>query len=154
MVFPVVMYGYESWTVKKAEHRRIDAFELWCWSKLLRVPWTARRSNQLIIRKSILNIHWKDWCWSSNTWVTWYEELTHWRRPWSWEKSKAGGERNDRGWDGWMTSLTQWTWLWVSSRNWWWIGKPGVLQSVGSQRVGHNWATELNWFTHLSGRRK
>ena len=89
MVFPVVMYGCESWTIKKAEHRRTDAFELWCW-RLLRVPWTARRS-----RKSVLNIHRKDWCWSwkSNTLATWYEELTHWKRPWSWERLKAGGER-------------------------------------------------------------
>ena len=84
MVFPVVMYGYESWTIKKAEHRRIDAFELWCWRRLLRVPWTARRSNQSILRETHLNIHWKDWCWSwkSNTLATWCEELTHWKRPW------------------------------------------------------------------------
>ena len=84
MVFPVVMYGCESWTIKKAEHRRIDAFELWCWRRLLRVPWTARRSNQSMpVLKSVLNIHWKDWCWSwnSNTLATWCEELTHWKRP-------------------------------------------------------------------------
>ena len=87
MVFPVVMYGCESWTIKKAECQRIDAFEL-CWRRLLRVPWTARRSNQ-----SILNIHWKDWCWSwnSNTLATWCEELTHWKRPWCWERLKAKG---------------------------------------------------------------
>ena len=79
MVFPVVMYGCESWTIKKAERQRIDASELWCWRRLLRVPWTARRSNQSIQRKSVLNIHWKDWCWSwnSNTLATWYKELTH-----------------------------------------------------------------------------
>ena len=88
MVFLVVMYGCESWTIKKAEHQRTDAFELWCWRRLLRVPWTARRSNQSILRKSVLNIHWKDWCWSwnSNTLVTWYKELTHWKRPWYWER--------------------------------------------------------------------
>ena len=95
--------------------------------------------------KSVLNIHWKDWCWSSNSLATWYEELTHWKRPWCWERSKAGGEGDDRGWDGWMASSTWWTWAWASSRSWWWTGNPGVLQSMGSQRVGHHWATELNW---------
>ena len=82
MVFPVVMYGCESWTIKKAEHQRIDAFKLWCWRRLSRIPWLARRSNQSILKEIILNIHWKDWCWSSNTLVTWCEELTHWKRPW------------------------------------------------------------------------
>ena len=77
IVFSVVMYGCESWTIKKAECQRIDAFELWCWRRLLRVPWTARRSNQSILRKSALNIHWKNWCWSSNTLATWWEELTY-----------------------------------------------------------------------------
>ena len=78
----------------------------------------------------------------ADTLATWREELTHWKRPWCWERLKAGGEG---GWDGWMAWLTQWTWVWVSSGNWWWTGKPGVLQSMGSQRVGHYWATELNW---------
>ena len=89
-VFPVVMYGCESWTIKKAEHRRIDAFELQCLRTLLRVPWTARRLNQPIL-KEILNIHWKNWCWSwnSNTLATWCKELTHWKRPWCWERMKA-----------------------------------------------------------------
>jgi len=111
------MYGCESWTIKKAEHRRIDAFEVWCWRRLLRVPWTARRLNQFIQRKSVLNIHWKDWYWSwnSNTLATWSEELTHFKRPWCWERLKAGGEGDDRGWDGWMASLTRWTWIWVNS---------------------------------------
>ena len=86
-----------------------------------------------------------DWCWSwnSNTSATWCKELTRWKRPWCWEKMKAGGEGDDRGWDGWMASLTQWMWVWASSSSWWWTGKPGVLQSVGSQRVRHDWATEL-----------
>ena len=84
-----------------------------------------------------------NWCWSSNTLATWCKELTHWKRPWCWERFKAGGEGDDRGWDGWMESPTQWTWVWASSRSWWWTGKPGVLQSMGSQRVGHDWATEL-----------
>ena len=90
----------------------------------------------------------KDWCWSwnSNTLATWWWEiLTHIKRPWCWERLKAGGEGDDRGWDGWMASSTQWTWVWVNSRSWWWRGRPGVLQSMGSQRVGHDWVTELNW---------
>ena len=84
MVFPVVMYGCESWTIKKAEHRKVDAFELWYWRRLLRVPWTARRSNQSILKEISLTVHWKDWCWSwnSNTLATSCEELTHWKRPW------------------------------------------------------------------------
>ena len=147
MVFPVVMYGCESWTIKKAERRRIDAFELWCWRRLLRVPWTARRSNQSILKRSVLGVHWKDWwwSWSSSTLATWCEELTHWKRPWCWERLRAGGVGVDRGWDGWMASLTQWTWVWVNSGSWWWTGRPGVLRFMGSQRVGHDWATELNW---------
>ena len=76
---------------------------------------------------------------------TWWEELTHWKRHWCWERLKAGGEGDNRGWDGWMASLTQWTWVWGSSRSWWWTGKPGVLQSRGSQRVRHDQVTELNW---------
>ena len=101
MVFPVVMYGCESWTMKKTEHRRIDTFELWCWGRLLRVPWTARRSNQSILKEIILGVHWKDCCWSrnSNTLATWYKGLTHWKRPWCWERLRAGEEDN-RGWDG------------------------------------------------------
>ena len=98
-------------------------------------------------RKSVLNIHWKDWCWSwnSKTLATWCQELTHWKRPWCWERLKAGGEGDDRGWDGWMTSLTQWTWIWASSEKWWRTGKHGVLlQFMGSQNVGHDWATEPN----------
>ena len=96
--------------------------------------------------KSVLNIHWKDWCWSSSssTLATWWKELTHLKRPCCWERLKAGGEGDDRGWDGWMASLTQWTWVWASSGSWCWTGRPGVLQSMGSRRVGHDWATELN----------
>ena len=102
VVFPVVVDGCESWTIRKAERRRIYAIELWCWRRLLKVPWTARRTNQSILRKSVLNIHWKDWCWSSNsnTLATWWEELTHLKRPWCWERLKAEGEGDDRGWDG------------------------------------------------------
>ena len=88
MVFPVVMYDCESWTIKTAECQRINAFELWCWRRLLRVLWTARRFNQSILKKSVLSIHWKDWCWSwnSHTLATCCEELTHWKRPWRWER--------------------------------------------------------------------
>ena len=95
--------------------------------------------------KSVLNTHWKDWCWSwsSNTLAPWCKEPNHWKRPWCWERLRAGGGGDDRGWDGWMASPTQRTWVWVNSRGWWWTGKPGVLQSMGSQRVGHDWRTEL-----------
>ena len=98
-------------------------------------------------RRSVLGVHWKEWCWSwnSNTLATWCEELTQWKRPRCWERLRAGGEGDDRGWDGWMTSLTRWTWVWVDSGSWGWTGRPGVLQFMGSQRVGHDWETELNW---------
>ena len=98
-------------------------------------------------RKSTLNFHWKDWYWSwnSNALAIWCEELTHLKRPWCWKRLKAGGEGDDRGWDGWMASPTRWTWVWGSSRSWWWTGRPGMLQSMGSQRVRHDWSTELNW---------
>ena len=86
---------------------------------------------------------------NSNILVTWCEELTHWKRPWCWERLKAGGEGDDRGWDGQMASLTLWIWVWVSSRSWWWAGKPGMLQSTGSQRVGHDWVTKLNPYLPL-----
>ena len=96
-------------------------------------------------RKSVLNIHWKDWCWSwnSNTLATWCKELTHWKRPWCWERLKAGGEWDNRGWDGWMASLTQWTWVRVSSRSCWWTGRPGELQSMGCRELDMT-ATELS----------
>ena len=138
------MYGCTSWTIKKAECQRIDAFELWCWRRLLRVPWTSWRSNQSIQRKSVLSIHWKPWCWSwcSNPLSTWCKELTHWKRPWCWARLKAGGEEDNRGWDGWLASPTQGTWVWASSGSWWWTRKPGVLQFMGLQRVRHDW---VNW---------
>ena len=141
-VFPVVMYGCESCTIKKAEHQIIDAFELWCWRRLLRVPWTARRSNQSILKEispgcSLEGLMLKL--------ATWCKQLTHLETPWCWERLKAGGEGDDRGWDGWMVSPIQWIWVWVNSRSWWWMGRPGVLQSRGLQRVRHDWVTELNW---------
>ena len=143
MVFPVVMYGCESWTIKKDEWQRIAVFELWCWRRLLRVPWTARRSNQSILKEispgcslegRMLKLKFQ--------FATWCEELTHWKRPWCWERLKAGGEGDDRGWDGWMASPTQWTWVWATSGWEWKTGKPGVLPFTGSQKVRHDWVTE------------
>ena len=142
MVFPVIMYGCESWTIKNAE-RRIDAFGEDSWESLgLQGDPTSPS-----YRRSVLDIHWKDWCWgwNSSPLSTWCEELTHWKRPWCWERLRVGGEGDHRGWAGWMASPTQWTWVWVNSGSWWWTGRPGVLQFMGSQRVRHDWATELNW---------
>ena len=115
MVFPVVMYGCESWTIKKAKHWRIDAFELWCWRRLLRVPQIARRSNQSILKEINSECSMKDWCWSSNTLATWNEEMTHCKILWCWERLKAKGEESGRGWDVWMASPTQWTGTWAHS---------------------------------------
>ena len=117
-----------------------------CWRRLLRVPWIAKRSSQSILKDMspeflleglMLKL-------KLQYLATWCEGLTHWKRSWCWERLRAGGEGDDRG-DGWMASPTQWTWVWASFRSWWWTRKPGVLQSMGSQRVGHNWATVLNW---------
>ena len=98
-------------------------------------------------RRSALGFLWRKWYWSwnSSTLATSCEELTHWRRLWCWEGLGAGGEGDDRGWDGWMASLTWWTWVWVNSGSWWWTRRPGVLRFMGSQRVQHDWVTELNW---------
>ena len=147
MVFPVIMYGCESWTVKKAEHWRIDAFELWCWRRLLRVPWTARRSNQSILKEispeySLEGVMLKLKLQYFGHLMRRTDSL---KRPWCWERLKVGGEGDDRGWDGWMASRTGWTWVWASSRSWWWTGKPGMQHCLGLQRVGHDWVTELNW---------
>ena len=147
MGFPVVMYRCESWTIKKGECWRIDAFELWCWRRLLRVPWTARRSNQSILKEispeySLEGLMLKL---KLQYFGTWYEELTHWENTGCWERLKVGGEQDDRGWDGWMASLTQWTWVWASSGSWRWTEKPDMPQSMGLERVRHNWVTELSW---------
>ena len=151
MTIPGVMYGCESWTIKKAECQRIDAFELGCWRRLLRVPGTARRSNQSILKEISpeyslegLMLKLKLHSFGHLRWRT-----THWKRSWRWERLKAGGVENDRGWDGWMASPTRWTWVWASSGSWWWTGKPGVLQSMGSQRVGHGWVTEQQQYIHM-----
>ena len=147
MVFPVVMYGCESWTIKEAEQWRIDAFELWCWRRLLRVPWTERRSNQSILKEvspecSLEGLMLKL---KLQYLATWCKELTHVKTPWFWEGLRTGGEGDDRGWDGWMASPTWWTLVWVNSGSWWWTGRPIVLQSMVSQRVRQDWATKLNW---------
>ena len=145
MVFPMVMYGCGSWTVKKAEHQRIDAFELWCWKRLLRVPWTAGRSNQSILKEispeySLEGLMLKL---KLQYFGHLMQRLTHWKRPWCCEGLGAGGEGDDRGWDGSMASPTRWTWVWVNSGSWWWTGRPGMLRFMGLQRVRHNWGTEL-----------
>ena len=147
MVFPVVMYGCESWNIKKAERWRIDAFELWCWRSLLRIPWTARRSTQSILKEISPEYSLEHWCWrwNSNTLATWCEELTSFKRPWCWERLKAGGDGDDRGWVGWVSSLTQWTWEWVNSGSWCWTGGLVCCSPLALQRVGHDWVTELNW---------
>ena len=149
MLFSVVMCGCESWTIKKAEHQGIDAFELWCWRRLLRVPWTARRSNQSILKEispeySGLMLKLKPQYFDHLLWRTDSFQKTHFKRL------KVGGKGDDRGWDGWMASLTQWTWVWVNSRSWWWTWRPGMLWLMGLQRVGHDcdWI-ELNWNTSV-----
>ena len=129
----------------KAECQRIDAFELWCWGRLLKVPWPARRSNQCILKEISPEYSLEGLMLKLK--LQYFGHLfqpTRWERPWCWERLKAGGEGYDRGWDDWMVSLTQWTCVWVSSGSWWWTGKPGMLQSMGSQRIRHNWVTELN----------
>ena len=145
MIFKAVMYGCESWSIKSW------APKTWCfWTvvleKTLEGPLDCKEIQTVHPKGNQSWIFWKDWCWSwnSNTSASWCEELTHLKRPWCWERLRAG-EGDDRGWDGWMASLTQWTWVWASSRGWWRSEKPGMLQSMGLQRVRHDWVTELNW---------
>ena len=149
MVFPVVMYGCESWTVKKAERRRMDAFELWCWRRLLRVPWTARRSSQSILKSILISPGISLEGMMLKLKLQYFGHLMQrvdsLEKTRCWEGLWAGGEVDNWGWDGWMASLTRWTWVWVNSRRWWRTGRPGVLRFMGLQRVGHDWATELNW---------
>ena len=132
MVFPVVMYGCESWTIKKAEYRRIDAFELWCWRRLLSpldckdIQPVHSKGNQSWIFIGRTDVEAETpilWPPDAKSWLIW--------KTWCWKRLKAGGERNDRGWDSWMASPTQWTWVWVNSGSWWLTGRPGVLQSMG-----------------------
>ena len=107
-------------------------------------------SNQSILKEINPEYSWKDWCWSWNsfTLATWCKEPTHWKRPWCWERLKTGGEGDNRGWDDWMALPTQWTWVWANSRRWWRTGKPGMLQSMGFQRVRHDWVTEQQEYTY------
>ena len=127
-------------TVTKAERRRIDGLELWCWRRLLRVPWTARRSNQSILKEISPGISLEGMMLKRK--LQYFGHLM--RRADSLEKtlilisSNAGGEGDDRGWDGWMASLTRWMWVWVNSGSWWWTRKPDMLWFTGSQRVRHD----------------
>ena len=144
LVFPVVIYGWENWTIKKAEHQRTDVFELWCWRRLLNIPWTARRSNQSTLKEispefSLEGLMLKL---KLQYLATWCKELTDWKRPWCWVRLRVGGEGADRGCDGWKASLTQWKWVWVNSWSYWWTGRPGMLQSMGSQS---DTTERLNW---------
>ena len=146
MAFPVITYGCESWTIKKAEHQRIDAFELWCWRRLLRVLWTARRSNQSILKETSPEYSLEGLMLKLK--LQYFGHLM-WRTD-SLEKTLMLGKiegrrkRGQQGWNGWMVSLTWWTWVWINSGSWWWTGRPGMLQSMGLQRVRQEWATELN----------
>ena len=151
MVFPVVMYGCEHWTIKKAESRRIDAFKLWCWRRLLRVPWTARRSNQSILKEINPEYSLEGLMLKLKLQYFGYLMWKTWKRPWCWERLRAGGEGDNRGWDGWMASLTQWAWLWTNSRRYWRTGKPGVLhlwshkESDTTGQLNNNRAPEDCW---------
>ena len=144
------MYRFERWTIKKAEHQRTDTFNL-CFRRFLRIPWTARTSNLSILKES--NPEYSLEGLMVKLKLQYFGHLM-WRTDWLEKtlmlgKIEGKGEGDDRGWDGWMASPTQWTWIWASSRSWWWAGRPGVLQSLGSQRVGHDWVTEqLRPFTH------
>ena len=140
----------ESWTVKKAEHQRTDAFEVWCWRRLLRVPWTARRSKQSIL-KEIQPVHSEDQPWDffgrndakTETPVFWPPHGKSWLIWKDCDAERDWGQ--EKGTTGWMASLTRWMWVWVNSRSWWWIGRPGVLRFMVLQRIGHDSETELNW---------
>ena len=146
MVFPVVMYGCESWMVKKAEHRRIDAFELWCWRRLLSVPWTARRSNQSILKEisPVCSLEGLMLKLKLQYLATSCEELTHWKRLML--GGIGGRRRRGRQRMRWLDDITDSMDVSLSKlRSSWWTGSPGVLRFIGSQRVGHNWMTELSW---------
>ena len=144
------MYGCESWTTKKAEYWRTDAFELWCWQRLLWVLWTAWKSNQSIPEEINLDYSLEGLVpmLKFNTLATWCAEPTHWKRPWFWERWRAWGEGEDRGWDGRMASLTRWTWVWVNSGNWWWTGRPG-----GHSPWGHKESDTTEWLNWTEPRK-
>ena len=143
-----VLYRCESWTIKKAEHWQIDAFELWCWIRLLRVPWTARRSNQSILEEvnpkySLEGLMLKL---TLRYFGHWMQRATHWKRPWCWEWLKMGGEGGDRGWDGWMASPTRWAWLWARSGRWW---RRGSLDCCSPR--GHEESDVTEWMKTTAG---
>ena len=144
MVFPVVIYGCKSQTIKKAERFWIDAFELWCWRRLLRIPWTARRSNQSILKEISPECSLEELLLKLK--LQYFGHLMRWadslEKTWCWERLRAGGEGDDRGWDGGMASPTQWTWVWVDSGSWWRTGRPGVLWFMG---VAKSWTRLSNW---------
>ena len=137
---------------QRTEHWRISAFKLWCWRRLFRVLWTARRSNQSILKEinpEILIGRTDAKAETPILWPTWCEELTHWKRLWCWERLKARGEEGDGGWDGWMASQTQRTWVWINFRSWWWTGQPGTLQSMGvakSRTQLSDWTTTTKMY--------
>ena len=144
MVFPVVMYECESWTIKKAECQRIDAFELWCWRRVLRIPWTKRRSNQSILKEISPGCSLEELMLKLQYFGHLMQRADSLEKILMLGKTKARrrrGRQRMRWLDG-ITDSTQWTWVWASSRRWWWTGRPGVLQSMGSERVGDDWATE------------
>ena len=131
VAYPVVMYECESWTIKKAECQRIDAFELWCWRRLLRVG----RSNQSILKEispeySLEGLMLKL---KLQYFVHLMQKTHSMENPWFWERLKAGGEGDNKGWDGWMASLTRWIWVWINSGSWWWTVRPSMPQSIGSE---------------------
>ena len=140
---------WEKQTGQKGKFWLVSSLSFWTvmLEKILESPLDCKEIQPVHPKGSVLNVHWKDWCWSwnSNTLATWCEELTHWKRPWCWERLRAGGEGDNRGWDGWMASPTRWTWVWVNSGRWWWTGRSSVLWSMGWQRFGHVWVTELKY---------
>ena len=148
MVFPVVMYGCDSWTIKKTEHWRTDAFELWCWRRLFESSLDCKqikpvnpKGNQPWVFTGRADV-------GADAPILWPPDAKSWligKKPWCWERLKMGGGGDDRGWDGWMASPTWWTWVWVGYGSSWWTRKPGMLQSMGSPRFSHDWATEMSW---------
>ena len=138
----VAMYGCERWNKKKAEHWKIDVFQLQCWRRLLRIHWTARRSNQSILKEINPEYSLEGMALKRQSFDLLMRRANSSERPWCWEGLRAGEEGGDRGWDGWMASSTQWTWVWANSGRWWRTGKPSMLQSMGSPRVRHDWGTE------------